>query len=73
MLGKTNNQPSKFRTKNWVEMNDDAYGIYASNSQVRFKTAILKASLSDYSDAYILVKINGAGAETAAQNAYLRN
>ena len=26
LLGNTPNQPSKFRTKNWVEVNDDSSG-----------------------------------------------
>ena len=34
----TTNQPFKFTTKNWVEINDDARGTYNTNSQVKFKT-----------------------------------
>ena len=41
LLDKTPNQPTKFRTKNWIEINDDARGTY---------------SLCDYSDTYILVR-----------------
>ena len=26
LLDNTSNQPTKFRTKNWVEINDDAHG-----------------------------------------------
>ena len=55
MLDNTLNQPIKFRTKNWVEINDDTRGTYKSNSPIRFKTSMLKSSLWDYSDAYILV------------------
>ena len=50
------NQPSKFRTKNWVEINVESRGTYNVNSQIKFKTTMLKFSLCDYSDAYILVK-----------------
>ena len=50
------NQSSKFKTKNWVEINDESTGIYNVNSQIKFKTAMLKSSLCHYSDAYILVK-----------------
>ena len=32
------NQPSKFRTKKWVEINNDLHGTYSSGSQIRFKT-----------------------------------
>ena len=56
LLDNTLNQPSKFRTKNWVEINDESRGTYNTNSQVKFKTTMLKSSLCDYSDAFILVK-----------------
>ena len=56
MLENTPNQSSKFRTKNWVEINDDARGTYNTNSQIKFKTSMLNSSLWDYSDAYTLVK-----------------
>ena len=49
------NQPATFRTKNWVEINDDSRGTYNINSQIKFKTFMLRSSLCDYSDAYILV------------------
>ena len=65
-------KPSKFRTRNWVEINDDI-GAYSPNKQIRFKTALLRSSLCDYSEAYILVKRNitfnnTAGAGVAANN-----
>ena len=56
LLDNTPNQPTKFRTKNWFEINDDARGTYNTNSQIKFKTLMLKSSLCDYSDAYILLK-----------------
>ena len=52
----TPNQPSKFRTKNWVEINDVSRGTNNINSQFKFKTSILKSSLCDYSDAHISIK-----------------
>ena len=73
LIDNTPNQPSKFTTKNWVEINDESRGTYNVNSQIKFKTRMLKSSLWDYSDAYILVKetitINGAGADAAARQA----
>ena len=67
------NQPSRFRTKNWVEINDESRGTYNVNSQIKFKTTMLKSSLCDYSDACILVKgtitITGAGDDAAARQA----
>ena len=69
----TLNQPSKFRTRNWVEINDESRGAYNVNSQIKFKTTMLKSSLCNYSDAYILVKgtitITGRGADAAARQA----
>ena len=56
LLDNTLNQPSKFRTKNWVQLNDESRGKYKKNSQRKFKTKRLKSSLCDSSDAYILVK-----------------
>ena len=68
----TLNEPSKFRTRNWVEMNDESRGAYNANSQIKFKTTMLKSSLCDYSDAYILVKgtitVNNTAAQGAAAN-----
>ena len=56
---------SKFRTRNWVEIKDESRGNYA-NSDIRFKTTMLRSNLCDYADSYILVKgtitITGAGA-----------
>ena len=50
------NQPSKFREKKWFERSDHARGTYKTNSQTNFKTSMLKASVSAYCDANILVK-----------------
>ena len=54
LLEKTSNQPSKFRTKNWIEINYQSRGVYNNNSDIRFKTTMLKSIKCDYSDAYIL-------------------
>ena len=45
LLENTRNHPSKFRTIDWAEINDDAYGTYQSNSQIKFKTTNTKPSL----------------------------
>ena len=55
LLDNTPNQPNKFRTKNWVEINYESCGTYNTNSQIKFKTSMLRLSLCDYSDEYILV------------------
>ena len=69
----TLNQPSKFRTRNWVEKNDESRGAYNVNSQIKFKTTMLKSSLCDYSDAYSLVKGTISVNNTAAQGAAVNN
>ena len=72
LLDSASDKPSKFRTRNWVEINDDIRGTYSPNKQIRFKTAMLRSSLCDYSDAYILVKgnisVNNIGAADAEAN-----
>ena len=72
LLNSASNKPSKLRTRNWVEINDDIRGAYPANKQIRFKTAMLRSSLCDYRDAYILVKgnitVNSAAAAGAAAN-----
>ena len=35
LLDNASNKPSKFRTKNWVEINDDIRGAYSPNKQIR--------------------------------------
>ena len=50
LLENTPNQPTKFRTKKWVEINDESCGTYNTNSQIKFKTSMLRSILSDYSD-----------------------
>ena len=73
LIDDTSNRPSKFRTRNWVEINDESRGTYNVNSQIKFKTAMLNSSLCDFSDAYILVKgritIKGEGDNVAARQA----
>ena len=48
-----------------MEIKDQSRGVYNTNSGIIFKRTMLKSSLCDYSDAYILVKgritITGAG------------
>ena len=77
LLDNTPNQSTKFRTKNWVEINDHLRGTYNTNSQIRFKTSMLRSILCDYCDAYILVSgtitITGAGNVDAARSLDERN
>ena len=73
MLNDASNKPSKFRTRNWVEINDDIRGAYSPNKQIRLKTAMLRSSLYDYSEAYILVKGNITVSNTAADDTTANN
>ena len=72
LLNDESNKPSKFRTRNWIEINDKSRGTYPVNKQIKFKTPMLRSSLCDYADAYILVKgnitVNNTAAEGAAAN-----
>ena len=72
LLDNASNQPSKFRTENWVEINDESRGTYTGND-IKFKTTMLRFNLCDYADAYTLVKrtitITGAGDNATARQA----
>ena len=73
LLNDGSNKPSKFRTRNWVEVNDEARGTYSHNKQIKFKTPMLRSSLCDYSDGYILFKGNITANNTAAGAAATNN
>ena len=76
LLESTSDNISKFRTRNWVETNDESRGNYP-NSDIRFKTAMLRSNLCDYADSYILVKgtitITDEGDNAAAERADKRD
>ena len=42
LLDNTPNQPPKFKTKNWVEINYESHGVYNTSSQIKFKTLMLR-------------------------------
>ena len=50
LLESTSDNPSKFRTRNWVEINDESRGNYA-NSDIRFKTTMLRSK-------YVIMQIH---------------
>ena len=76
LLDNASNQLSKFRTKNWVEINDEQRGTYTGNN-IKFKPIMLRSNLCDYADAYKLaqgtVTITGAGDDAAARQVDERN
>ena len=55
MIQHINHLNTRFRTENWVEINDESKRKY-DNNNIRFKTSMLRSNLCDFSDAYILVK-----------------
>ena len=63
MSDNTANQPSIFRTKNWVEIT-----IVNTNSQIKSKTLMLKSGVWNYINTYILVKETTTIPNTAATN-----
>ena len=80
LLDDTTNQPFKFRTTKWVELNDESKGRY-DNSSIRFKTSMIRSNLCDYSDTYILIKRTitvpnteaaGTGVKIPIKNQYLK-
>ena len=50
-------------------MNDDAHIVYNANIKINFKTKMLKISLCDYTNAYLLVKENITITEAEANTA----
>ena len=76
MLESTSDNLSKFRTRNWVEINDESRGNYTNNN-IRFKTTMMRSNQCDHVDSYILVKgtitITGAGNDADARRANKRN
>ena len=76
LLDSASNQPSKFWTRNWIEINDEWRGTY-TGSDIKSKTTMLRSNLCDYIDAYILVKVTikivGAGNNDAAKRLDKRN
>ena len=67
-----NSLPSKFRTKNRVEINDKSKWR-CDNSNIRFKTTTIRSSLCNYSDLYILVKETITVPNTAAVGTAVNN
>ena len=70
LLNDSPNQPSKFRTRNWVEIYDESRVSYGDdninndnnnnnedddkNNNIKFKTSMKRSSLCDYNDGDIL-------------------
>ena len=65
LLNDTTNQTSKFRTRNCIEINNESRGYYNDNNDdnnnISFKATMIRSSLCDYNDAYILVNSSKYG------------
>ena len=82
LLDDTTNQLSKFRIRNWIEKNDKSPGDYNdddnnnnddSKNKIKFKTAMIRSSLCNYSDVYILIKGTITVPNTAVARATVNN
>ena len=50
LLVDTTNQPPRFRTTNWVEINDESRGKY-DNSNIKLNTSMIRPNLCGFCDA----------------------
>ena len=62
LLGDANNESSKFATRKWYVINDQNNTDYGEENEdstkIKFETKVIKSSLCNYLDAYILVTGN---------------
>ena len=58
LLNGSGNGNSKFATKKWYVIDSESKGNYSPNNRIKFLTSSLESSLSDYSEAYVLVTKN---------------
>ena len=47
LLGNTQNQPSKFRTKKLFEIKNESRGSYGKDNQIKFKASMTRSNLCD--------------------------
>ena len=66
IINLSTNQPSKFRTRNLVEINDESRGTYDYNSDIKFKNSVIRSNICDYSDAHTHVKATSTVPNTEA-------
>ena len=58
LLNDSNNENSKFETKKWYIIDNEAKGNYLPDNEIKFWISSLVSSICDYSDAYISVTGN---------------
>ena len=72
LLNDSDNESSKFATRKWYIINDQNNGQYGKGDEngttIKFEAKVIKSSLCDYSDAYILltgdITAEGGNADT---------
>ena len=58
LLNSSDNEYSKFATKNWYVIDSESKSGYSDEDPIKFLTKSIESSLYNYSDAYILVTGN---------------
>ena len=56
LLGNTSDNMPRFITKKWIEVHYQFGKVYNPKNLIRFKTPMLRSTLCDCSDSYIVVK-----------------
>ena len=56
LLGVDDGKVRKYNTINWIEINDQSNNVYNDNTAIKFNTPMLRTSLCDFSEAYIILK-----------------
>ena len=47
LLDNTQDEPPKFKTRNWVEINDESRRMYNVSNKIKFKTSMMTSNLCD--------------------------
>ena len=68
LLNGSENEDSKFATKDWYVIDSESKGNYSHQVPIKFLTKSIESSLCDYSDAYILFTGNIAVKRRNAAN-----
>ena len=68
LLDSAPNEPTKFKTKNWVEINDESRRTHNEVNQIRFKTSMLRSSLCDYSNVKGTITVENIGTQYQPNN-----
>ena len=73
LLSGSDHDNSRFATKKWYIVDSESNGNYSKDEKIKFLTRSIESSLSDYSDAYILVTGNIAVTPNAATQVIFKN